>query len=142
MTTTPMIGCAVAVDTEPVPTASDDLPGVVIHVGIAEREVIHRDGVTGALLAQEVQRVHDEATADDIAFVIVWHEGREDEFAQAALIDGELFCIEVHDGATPAGHCLHADDATTEAVIANLRTWLAGGPVDPSLGWQTINWRS
>ncbi len=122
------------------PTDDEQMPGVVIHLCIDGAETIYRDSVTGTLLAQSVRRVHTEASGDDIAFLIVWNEGREHEFAQASLAEGWVFNAEVHDGSTPAGHCLRTTNVGVDAVIANLRTWLAGGPIDPSLGWEVARW--
>jgi hypothetical protein len=121
------------------PADPDELPGVVLVVHVDDREVTHVDRVDGRLLDAEVRRVQAEATGEGAAFAIAWHEGREDQFAQCALLEGRVFLVEIHDDATPPGHCLAQEGVSADDAIAIIRGWLAKGSADGE--WQVTDWR-
>ena len=117
-----------------------DGPWILVQVCVNDADETSRDTVSAGLVDAGMRRVHAEAREECASYVIAWHEGRDLEFAQAALVDGRRFRVEIHDASTPEGCCLALDDVELEAAIGVLRTWIAGGAADPSLDWAMESW--
>ena len=129
-----------AVLLDPAAQPAEGPPRILVHVCVNGAETVEPDDAAATLLAAGLRRVRAEGSHDSISFAIVWHEGRDHEFAQAALMDYDAFRVEIHDAASPAGHCLALDGVDVEAAIAILRGWITGGALDPSLDWALASW--
>lgn len=145
MTTTSIIEPvgAPTLDTIPLTDAveASDAPGVVITLGVEGRETTFRQPwVDDELLTMLVLHVWASTGAADVGYLIGWHEGAEDAFVQAAVTDGQGFRIEIHDGTTPAGHCLVADGKDPTSVTTVMYAWLTGWTEALGVGWRVVRW--
>ncbi|MBM3885981.1 MAG: hypothetical protein FJ361_09110, partial [Gemmatimonadetes bacterium] len=87
-------------------SAAEAEPRVIVAVGVGWVETTQRPVLGDGLIEREAMRVFAETTAEDIGYLMAWHEGRDGEFVQAALTDGRMFRIEIHDDSTDPGNCL------------------------------------
>ena len=115
-------------------------PEVIVAVGVGGVETTHRATLADGLIERETMRVFAETTAADIGYLIAWHEGRDEEFVQAALTDGRTFRIEIHDDSTDPGNCLCVDGVRPDHVAWVLHGWLAGGGAMPVGRWMEMRW--